>query len=142
MFVIWGALHGVAIVLHRIWQQLGFKMNTLLAWFVTFNFINITWIFFRAKEMEDALKVLGGMFGFEALGSFKDMIQFGSVDKMTLLTIVLAFSIAIAGFFFKNSTQNLNNFLANKKIVLFSGFLLATAILFLNRISEFLYFNF
>ncbi len=64
MFVIWGAMHGFAIVIHRIWNELGFKLNKYLAWFITFNFINITWIFFRAKDLASAEKVLSGMFGF------------------------------------------------------------------------------
>lgn len=62
MFVIWGSLHGSAIVIHRIWKQLGFTMHKLLAWCITFNFINISWIFFRAKEWENAANVLSGMF--------------------------------------------------------------------------------
>jgi hypothetical protein len=36
-------------------------MNKVLAWFITFNFINITMVFFRAKEWDDAVKVLDGM---------------------------------------------------------------------------------
>ena len=66
-FVFWGFLHGVALVIHRIWSELGFKMNKFLAWFITFNFINITWVFFRAKEWDDALKVLKGMFGLSGI---------------------------------------------------------------------------
>ena len=61
-FLFWGFLHGMAIIIQKIWQQLGFKMHTILAWFITFNFVNIAWVFFRAKEWEDALKVLEGMF--------------------------------------------------------------------------------
>lgn len=45
-FIVWGALHGIALAIHRLWQSLGFKMNKILAWFITFNFVNITWIFF------------------------------------------------------------------------------------------------
>ena len=63
-FIFWGFLHGIALVIHRIWQSLGFRLWTWLAWFITFNFISITWVFFRAKEWEDAMKVLGGMLGF------------------------------------------------------------------------------
>lgn len=63
MFVIWGALHGTALVVHRLWQKAGLVMPKVLAWVVTFNFVNFAWIFFRAKEMEDALKVIRGMVG-------------------------------------------------------------------------------
>jgi D-alanyl-lipoteichoic acid acyltransferase DltB (MBOAT superfamily) len=61
-FVAWGALHGAALVIHRIWSELGLRLPRLLGWFVTFNFINIAWVFFRAKNFDDALKVLKGMF--------------------------------------------------------------------------------
>ncbi|MDX4070079.1 MBOAT family O-acyltransferase, partial [Aliarcobacter skirrowii] len=64
-FVFWGFLHGLALVIHRAWTNLGFKMNTILAWFITFNFVNIAWIFFRAKEWDDAIKVLSSMFSLD-----------------------------------------------------------------------------
>ena len=37
-FVFWGFLHGMALVVHRGWKALGFTMNSILAWFITFNF--------------------------------------------------------------------------------------------------------
>src|SRR5690554_5293991 len=67
MFVIWGALHGTALVVNRFWRQLGFVMPAVFAWVVTFNFVNFAWIFFRAKEMDDALKVIKGMLGMEGV---------------------------------------------------------------------------
>jgi len=64
-FIFWGFLHGVALVIHRAWSKLGFKLWTWLAWLITFNFINIAWVFFRAKEWDDAVKVLGSMFSLD-----------------------------------------------------------------------------
>ena len=61
MFVIWGALHGTALVLHRAWRRLGGRMHRVPAWLVTFLFVNLAWVFFRAKTMPDALRVLRGM---------------------------------------------------------------------------------
>ena len=61
-FVFWGFLHGVALVINHLWKSIGLKMPMLLAWFITFNFVNIAWVFFRAKEWSDALKVLRAMF--------------------------------------------------------------------------------
>jgi D-alanyl-lipoteichoic acid acyltransferase DltB (MBOAT superfamily) len=61
MFVMWGALHGAALVVHRIWSGLGLRMPKAAAWLLTFNFINITWVFFRANTPEDALRVIRGM---------------------------------------------------------------------------------
>ena len=66
-FILWGALHAFAIIFHRVWCNTGVRLNRLVAWLVTFNFINISWIFFRAEQWEDAAKVLKGMFGFSGL---------------------------------------------------------------------------
>ncbi|MGE6824693.1 MBOAT family O-acyltransferase [Pseudomonas soli] len=71
MFIIWGALHGGALVLHRIWKKLGFSMPTALAWIVTFMFVNVTWVFFRATSLADALTILGGMIDYNSIGSLQ-----------------------------------------------------------------------
>ena len=61
MFVLWGAFHGAALVIHRAWSGFGLRMPKAIAWLLTFNFINLTWIFFRADTPENALRVIRGM---------------------------------------------------------------------------------
>lgn len=61
MFVIWGVMHGAAMVLHRLWSKLGFRLPTLVAWLLTFNFINLTWVFFRARDMDSAFAIIRAM---------------------------------------------------------------------------------
>ena len=133
-FVVWGALHGVAIVIHRCWQKLNFKLNKIIAWIITFNFVNFTWIFFRAKSFEDAMKVIRGMF----FGEFKI-----DVNYLEILFIVLAFLVVLL---FKNSMQ----MAFDKKFkftiwqIFATSFFLFISILVirLNNASEFLYFRF
>ena len=133
-FVVWGALHGVAIVIHRCWQKLNFKLNKIIAWIITFNFVNFTWIFFRAKSFEDAMKVIRGMF----FGEFKI-----DVNYLEILFIVLAFLVVLL---FKNSMQ----IAFDKKFkftiwqIFATSFFLFISILAirLNNASEFLYFRF
>lgn len=62
-FLAWGALHGGGLVIHRLWSQRGFKIPSIIAWFITFNYINITWIFFRTNNLHDALAVVTKMLG-------------------------------------------------------------------------------
>jgi D-alanyl-lipoteichoic acid acyltransferase DltB (MBOAT superfamily) len=155
-FVLWGALHGIALIIHRGWQQLGFKMNTLLAWFITFNFINVGWVFFRAKEFEDALKVLKGMAGItgvnlpNALSSnlsflsgygveFGDFISKIGGNTYTLIWVAAGMILVLA---FKNSMELLDTFKLSRKTLWFSGILFIISILSMNKVSEFLYFNF
>jgi D-alanyl-lipoteichoic acid acyltransferase DltB (MBOAT superfamily) len=156
MFVLWGALHGVAMVTHRIWKDMGFKMNALLAWFITFNFINITWVFFRAKQWDDALKVLGGMFSLNNLMlpdklatklSFLSSygVVFGQITEhigdgsKVLNYLLLGFVLLL---YFKNSMQKLESFKLNAFHLIFSISILLTALSVQNSVSEFLYFNF
>lgn len=61
MFVIWGALHGLALMVHRGWQKLGRPLPWPAAWLLTFLFVNFAWIFFRAETLGDAMRVLSGM---------------------------------------------------------------------------------
>jgi len=157
-FIAWGALHGVALVIHRIWSELGFKLNTILAWFITFNFINITWVFFRAKEFGDAVKVLKAMFNVSNIVlpnfleirlsflkkfgvGFEDWL--GNIEPGGITEIAPHFLLAfVLVLFFKNSSEQLSRFRANYKTALFTVFLLSFGVLSLNKISEFLYFNF
>ncbi|WP_107770419.1 MBOAT family O-acyltransferase [Campylobacter concisus] len=133
-FVVWGALHGVAIVIHRCWQKLNFKLNKIIAWIITFNFVNFTWIFFRAKSFEDAMKVIRGMF----FGEFKI-----DVNYLEIFFVVLAFLVVLL---FKNSMQ----MAFDKKFkftiwqIFATSFFLFISILVirLNNASEFLYFRF
>ncbi len=142
MFVIWGALHGGAIVLHRAWQQSGRKMNTILAWFLTFNFINITWIFFRAKEWDDAVNILSGMVGLNGIEEFSDVLEFGGLSTIELFMMGIVLMIGVSSFFTPNSNQMAKSFRLSNKSLLFGAFLMCMGILHLSKISAFLYFNF
>ncbi|RLA77629.1 MAG: MBOAT family protein, partial [Epsilonproteobacteria bacterium] len=122
----------------------------------TFNFINIAWVFFRAKEWDDAVKVLGSMFSLDnivlpnmlesRLPFLSDLgIKFGGFianiqgDYFTPVWLVIGLIFILL---FKNSTQKLNNFKLNYKSALLTTITLVGGILSLNKVSEFLYFNF
>ncbi len=155
-FVFWGALHGLALVIHRAWHKLGFRMYTVLAWFITFNFINISWVFFRAKEFEDALKVLKGMSGMTDINlpsalatklSFLTQygVDFGNFilntggDTYTFIWLIAGMVFVLA---FRNSMELADRFKVSYKTVWFSGILFVVSVLSMNKVSEFLYFNF
>ncbi len=154
-FVLWGLLHGAAMVVHSLWRNTGLKMHGWLAWFVTFNFLNLSWVIFRAKEFDDALKVYSGMFFgdivlferlFAPLGFLREYgIHFGPVlyavwgDNWTFVWLLAAFTIVLSA---KNSMQLREDFHLNFRTLFFSAALFSVSILFLGRVSEFLYFDF
>jgi D-alanyl-lipoteichoic acid acyltransferase DltB (MBOAT superfamily) len=62
-FAVWGLLHGLALAAHRIWQMKRGrpKANSPmapLAIFATWQFVCITWVFFRAGSLSEAWAVL------------------------------------------------------------------------------------
>jgi alginate O-acetyltransferase complex protein AlgI len=67
MFIIWGALHGAALVIHRLWSSSGYRLPKRWAWLITFMFVNVTWVFFRAKSLDDAQRILSGMVDFSSI---------------------------------------------------------------------------
>ncbi|SUD81149.1 membrane bound O-acyl transferase, MBOAT [Pseudomonas aeruginosa] len=50
-------------------KNLGMSMPRPLAWVVTFLFVNITWVFFRATSMQEAMSILGGMIDIRSISS-------------------------------------------------------------------------
>lgn len=54
-FVVWGAIHGVALVIHKEWLRLaGAGRLPFLAPLITIYTVLLAWIFFRAASFEDA----------------------------------------------------------------------------------------
>ena len=60
-FIFWGGMHGLGLVINRIFLSTAKKkfrkkyMPDWLGWFITFNFISILWIFFRAGNFGEAI---------------------------------------------------------------------------------------
>lgn len=156
-FVFWGFLHGMALIIHRVWSILNFSLHRWIAWLITFNFINLTWVFFRAKEWDDAIKVISGMFGLNGIelpSGLSNIFGFLSIygfefggawlgeinaKYWTFIWIALGFIVTL---FLKNSTERLQYFKLNYQTFLLSVAAFTVAILSMNKVSEFLYFNF
>ena len=156
-FVFWGFLHGMALVIHRVWSNLGFKMWTWLAWLITFNFVNIAWVFFRAKEWEDAIKVLSSMFSldnvvlpekyFKFLAEYNEVyFSFGTVytnivgESKTTIFILVGFIIVLV---FKNSIDFREIFYKKSySLTLISIVMVYYCLSNISKYTEFLYFNF
>jgi D-alanyl-lipoteichoic acid acyltransferase DltB (MBOAT superfamily) len=138
-FVFWGVLHGMALVTHRFWKPLRFAMPKLLAWFITFNFINIAWVFFRANDWNNAIKVLKGMFLTVPDFGVKIAILKTKESSDIYAFLILAFVITV---FMRNSMQLSENFNPTKLHIAYTLVLLLSAMYFMHRPIKFLYFNF
>nr|WP_232000295.1 MBOAT family O-acyltransferase [Helicobacter cinaedi] len=194
-FVIWGSLHGLAMVVHRIYMLLYKRLDSkvkdcacsdkagrldsknvytrfmktriyaVLCWILTFNFVNIAWVFFRAENLQGAVNLLKGMFGGEVV---LPIVVENILIKLKFLPFIsqisnsfISFDIwanaitdssyevwgCILGAFivclgFRNGVEWLNRFKPNWFYVVWFWIIFALSINALNNVSEFLYFNF
>jgi D-alanyl-lipoteichoic acid acyltransferase DltB (MBOAT superfamily) len=57
-FLIWGALHGIGLAVHKFWMQIfPYKgkpgiFRRFVGWFFTFHFVAWLWIYFRASDVQ------------------------------------------------------------------------------------------
>ena len=80
-FVIWGGLHGFALIINKIWQGIfaGVNKRTRIARLagilITFNFVSFAWIFFRAGSNKDAFVMLSQMFSSFNPGDYRAVLS-------------------------------------------------------------------
>lgn len=166
-FVIWGILHGLAIVLHRMFTNLGWKMPKVFAWMLTMGFVHVAWVFFRATSVKDALTMLNRMFNIKYLDVSTALIQFRpetleGVSKLDNLiyTITNLFPFQVTGnqfnfqtilylligiaivLFTKNSIEKLESFRPKPIYAFALASMFILSLMYLTRVSSFLYFNF
>lgn len=160
MFVVWGAMHGMAVGVHRLWHSLNRPIPTVFAWVLTFLFVNVSWVFFRAKSMADAERVLRGMADFEsALGTLTASIPTaglawgGGLSDRLLLELpngVVPYTwsyamivTALVIIFQKNAFELMSGKLGWGKVIMgASVFSAALYFTLASTSSVFLYFNF
>lgn len=82
-FVIWGALHGVALVFHKAWarrfpppekMRKHNSLRNIIGILLTFHFVAFCWIFFRSSDISSAFTMIGRIFGSTSIGLIAEMI--------------------------------------------------------------------
>jgi alginate O-acetyltransferase complex protein AlgI len=136
-FVIWGALHGIYLVLAIMRDKyLPFKLpkNTFLSIIFTFVLVMITWVFFRAKGLYNAKIILSKVFDFGDYGSFSMPFTLNEFVFCWMLMIVLF----LKDIFMKEiKTSNTPMFYAK-----FVGLLLVCYFFGIFSSNQFIYFQF
>ncbi len=138
-FVVWGALHGAVLVLHREWK----RRVDLPAWGLagrvlstaaTFYFVCFAWIFFRAQSFADATSLARAFVLFQDGGG-------KTLDPALLVTFAL---LAIVHFLYRQGwPQRLVEALPDWAFAVGYGAATALALAFVPlRTDPFIYFQF
>ena len=98
-FIIWGAIHGVGLGIHKIWMLLtdkslaAFNQNRIykiISGILTFHFVCFAWVFFTAEDLEIAKTMIYQIFNnfdISVFGPFYD--NYKGVVWMILAAMVL-----------------------------------------------------
>ncbi|MGB3511950.1 MAG: MBOAT family O-acyltransferase [Microcoleaceae cyanobacterium] len=161
-YVIWGGLHGVYLSVNHWWRKLNIPMPKILAWVITFVAVVASWVLFRAQNFQDGIEILQTMAGIngivipgEAKGKLSVLTNFGfqlqSWKEMTYLpeffgskviSILTLVGLTFCVTFLPNTQEILAKLKPTWWWALWIGVLTSVALLSLNRVSEFLYFQF
>lgn len=157
-YIVWGVLHGIARVLHYLFKNIWEKIPRLIRWGMTFLFVNLAFMIFRAASMAEAMIMLrnlinpGGLELQSGLLSQFDLLEFTYIEDhigvlgnvigrfpWLHLGLVLAVALFIA-LIPRNSQER--KFVSSIPQACFCIILLVWSIMSLSGLSTFLYFNF
>jgi len=161
-FIIWGGLHGLYLVLNHFWRMLMGKKDDTMAWpvravcvVVTFFFVVVSWVFFRAEAIEPALTMLKGMAGMnEAELVVNKMSAYYWIIAGLIISWALPNAIQVTAAFQPSYEieredqapmprwQRWMHWQPNRIWATAMAVVLALCVLSLSKVTEFLYFQF
>ncbi len=158
-FLLWGALHGAFNVITRRFKGFFQTMPAALSWLLTFVFLNLTWILFRADRISDAFQFISRItaldFGpmdasltnafllpeIEFVLSLTPLYYYWELYPWTLPVLCCCAAMGLI-LFARNAHQRMEAFRPNGVNFCCIFVLLVWCIVSLSGVSTFLYFNF
>lgn len=158
-FIIWGLCHGVFMILTRRYRAFFARLHPVLCYLITFVFLNVTWVFFRAESLPQAVKILrrAAVFHFQELpDEFIDCFQMPGFDFLVknsraVFSLSPFYSVLIPLYFVlavvlvlgtRNVQERAECFAPTKARLFVTVFLLILCLNCFSAVSPFLYFNF
>lgn len=158
-YIIWGGMHGFFLVINHGWRRLGRKLPLPLAWVITFGAVLTSWVIFRAATLYEGIEILQAMVGMKGIVfpneyqtalpwlsemgvQFKDLSELAYLPQSYRRSFTFLGILLIGVVFLPNTQQIAKQFKPTLGWAVFLGVLAITCLLSLNRISEFLYFQF
>ena len=136
LYVIFGVLNGLAMMIHRLWTRSNRKMPHFAGVITTFLFFTLTLIFFHSRDFAESKRIFCGLVNFDKTlftGFFEDVSRNNLF--LVIAAVVIIFFFPPANSFREKFKPTLFNFLVTL-------LLLTASLLELNKVSPFIYFNF
>jgi alginate O-acetyltransferase complex protein AlgI len=136
-FVIWAIIHIILLQFERLTKWHRIIKSRVIVILITFLCINITWIFFRANSIDQALGIIEKLFSFEAFDGQFVMFYF---DQLAFLLLGITIEIFI---YLKMVKPKLFHIYKRNNLDVYLVTLCILSILFLRgEGQQFIYFQF
>ena len=108
MYGFFGLLHGIGLSINHIYNKFfGLRLHKIIGWFLTFNFVNLSFVFFRSQDFNEGLVIIYKMFNFNNFFiNASSIIPLGKSISLILISLILSL-------FFKNSYEMFYKYLEN-----------------------------
>ena len=155
-YIVWGALNGLFLCLNYLWRRWGWELPSSLGWLLTFGCIMVSLVFFRAASLENAWQVLQALVAWDrcylpsqwaawiplqigkamTFGEWRLLAQEPKEMAMCLSGLLLSIHLV------PNSHRLVRELRPNRVWAVLVTVLFVYSVLQLNRVTEFLYFQF
>ncbi len=156
-FILWGVIHGIANCIGRAISKSFGKLHKAFQWLITFAFVNVAWLLFRADSVGQWLELVKKLFSFESMELSEGLAEmfkpFGVRSLLSALSVpytdMAIYVISMIIFFiftliiclcFENNYKK--EYKPTVKNLLYTMALLVICLVSLSNVSVFLYFNF
>lgn len=139
-FVLWGGIHGFALVINHTFRQLGGRLPLFLSVPLTFFVVNLAWVFFRADDFTQAFRLISSMF--ISQGFAMDISGSALVLPWGRKEIVVLMGLLLVAWALPNSNRLTERFSFRYRWAIVTGGLLLAAVMSFNRVTTFLYYQF
>ncbi len=160
-FIWWGGLHGFYLVVNQAWRKLRIPLPKIVAWMITFLAVVFGWVLFRASSISDALKMFEAMTGIKPIEmplayqnflgwlsffgvKFKPWSNFAYLPNNIGInySLLILLGLMLAVLWLPNNHKIMTEFKPRWWAACLTSGLAVVCLLSLNRVSEFLYFQF
>lgn len=157
-FVVWGLAHGLMMCVEPLFERFAKGVR----WFITFGFVNLTWVLFRSGSVGTAVAFYKKLFSFSNTGNIWDIAN-QTADSWNYLgkfwiensggtegaialyyLVVLALLLVAAAFLCtrQNAYEKIRNSELSSRAIWGLALLFALSVVSFAGVTKFLYFNF
>ena len=154
-FIVWGLMHGIAMIFYKIFKNSVDKIPSAITWSLTFIFVNLTWVYFRALTISEANLLLSRIFSggftlnYEITETLLNIIPISIVTNIldfewtlnVVIVLATAFFIAVC-VLMPNIQEKAKQYKPKLSNLLTTVIMFLWSVFSLSGVSTFLYFKF